>query len=982
MSKIGGERSSVQNPLIDYVKEPSSEYTTDSGRHIIYNLGWEYISTEEAQRLRGGIEGIILRETFVNQIQKLNPEVIDNLHAEGLITLLERIPPNIHGNKTAWEWLSGRQSIYIQREKRNRNVILIDAENIERNTFHVTDELTFTNGSKTIRMDVVFYINGFPVIVVETKAAHKIDGMDDALEQIKRYHHDCPEILAILQVYSLTHLIHYFYSATWNLKQKFIFNWKEEAFGNFENLVKSFFDKERIIKLLTEYILFITQEDELRKIVLRPHQMRAIEKLIERTRESEKKRALIWHTQGSGKTYTMIVTAQKIISNPAFENPTVLMLIDRNELESQLKDNLISAGFENVEVADSKNHIRELFAKDRRGLIVSMIHKFDEIPANINTSENVFVLVDEAHRTTGGKLGNYLTGALPKATYIGFTGTPIDKTAYGKGTFVVFGRDDAPHGYLDKYSISESIADGTTVKLNYAIAPNELKVDKEILEKEFLNLAEAEGVSDIEDLNKVLEKAVTLRTMLKKPERIEGVAKYVAEHFKNNVEPMDYKAFMVGVDRESCAMYKEALDNYLPSEYSEVVYSPGHNDEPHLAKYHLSTEKEKQIRKEFKKPDSVPKILIVTEKLLTGYDAPILYCMYLDKPMRDHVLLQAIARVNRPYEDNGGKKKPSGFVLDFVGIFDNLEKALAFDSRDVGEVVHDIEKLKDDFADLMANAKRDYLSIIENKSRDKAVEAILDYFIEEEERQAYYQFFREMSDIYEIISPDPFLRPYIEDFETLLRMYKILKEAYDPGIKLRKEFSRKTEKLVQEHTESGKIKASIETYEIDDLTLKKIEESQASDTEKIFNLLKSIQGTILGGRHESPYLISIGEKAAIIVELFKNRQKNTQETLENLKEIIAEINEARQEQKSRNMTADEFTVFWSLQKVGIEKADENAGKIRDVLEQFPHWRKSEQHEREVKQSFYSVLLQSGMKDLEKVKELVELIIRALRGREL
>jgi type I restriction enzyme R subunit len=269
--------------------------------------------------------------------------------------------------------------------------------------------------------------------------------------------------------------------------------------------------------------------------------------------------------------------------------------------------------------------------------------------------------------------------ALPNATYLGFTGTPIDKTSSGKGTFIVFGKDDPPKGYLDKYGIAESIEDGTTVKLHYTLAPNELRPKREILEKEFLDLAKEEAITDIEALNKVLERAVTLKNMLKNKKRVKQVAEFIANHFKKFVEPMGYKAFVVAVDREACTFYKKELDKLLPKEYSEIVFSPAHNDPEHLARYHISKEKEKRVRKAFKNPGKQPKILIVTEKLLTGFDAPILYCMYLDKPMRDHVLLQAIARVNRPYALEERRPKPSGFVLDFVGIFDKLEKALAFD---------------------------------------------------------------------------------------------------------------------------------------------------------------------------------------------------------------------------------------------------------------------------------------------------------------
>jgi len=699
MANLGNERKAVQDAMIKYAVES----------------GWEYVASQNALALRGGKTGLVFREVFTNQLLKLNLDFMDAELAGEVAKGIERLPPNIEGNLKVWEHLKGMGTIFVPVEKRERNVRFIDTANIENNTFHVTDEFSFTNGSKTIRPDVVFLINGLPIFLVEAKACHKRDGISEALEQIRRYHRECPELLAVLQIYTITHLIKYYYGATWSTTEKFLFNWKEETKGDYETLVKTFFEKKRVIRLIDDFILFTREDDELKKVILRPHQMRAVNKLLERAGDKGKKRGLVWHTQGSGKTYTMIVTAKKIMDNPIFEKPTVVMLVDRNELETQLFGNIVATGIEHLEVAKSKRHLKKLLFQDTRGLIVTMVHKFENMPANIITRENVFVLIDEAHRTTGGKLGNFLMGALPNATYIGFTGTPIDKTSYGKGTFIVFGKDDPPQGYLDKYSIAESIADGTTVPLHYTMAPNELLVDRETLENEFLNLAEAEGVSDIEKLNKILARAVNLKNMLKNRERVKKVTKYMVNHFKNNIEPLGYKAFLVAVDREACALYKRELDNYLPPDYSEVVFSPGRNDTEELARHHLQEEEEKRIRKAFRKPNALPKILIVTEKLLTGFDAPVLYCMYLDKPMRDHVLLQAIARVNRPYEDENGRRKPSGFVLDFVGIFDNLKKALAFDSIDIEGVIRDIKVLKVRFEELMAIARKTYLILADGK---------------------------------------------------------------------------------------------------------------------------------------------------------------------------------------------------------------------------------------------------------------------------
>ena len=940
---LGGEQGSVQYPILRYVTQ----------------IGWKSLSTEEAIQLRGGETGILLREIFINQVQKLNPEILDRARSEDIANRIERVVPRIEGNFEAWEYLRGLKTVYVPAEKRERNVNLVSAD-YQKNVYHVTPELRFDNGVHRIRVDLAFFINGVPILLLEAKAATHVEGIAEALEQIRRYHREGPELLALAQLYNLTHLASYYYGPTWNTSHKSLFNWRDEQAGeDYETLVKTFLHPQRITRLILDFILFTRTDDELNKVILRPHQMRAVERLVQRAADTKKRRGLIWHTQGSGKTFTMITVAKRIIEEPIFKNPTILMLVDRNELESQLFGNLASLGFGAVVVARSKNHLRELLSNDHRGLIVSMIHKFDDIPANLNTRENIFVLVDEAHRTTGGDLGNYLMAALPNATYLGFTGTPIDKTAYGKGTFIVFGRDD-PKGYLDKYSIAESIQDKTTVPLHYSLAPSELRVDRETLDNEFLKLVEAEGINDVEQLNKILDKAVNLRNMLKNRDRMQRVAQYVAKHFKENVEPMGYKAFLVAVDREACALYKDLLDQLLPAEYSEVVYSPAHNDTEDLARYHLSPEREQAIRKAFRKADEMPKILIVTEKLLTGFDAPILYCMYLDKPMRDHVLLQAIARVNRPYEDSHGLNKPAGFVLDFVGVFENLEKALAFDSEDVEDVqkvVSDIETLKVQVEKLMTKARTEYIPISAGLQGDKATEKVLEYFRDEQVRQSYYKFFRELADLYEILSPDAYLYPYIKDYDLLTRIFRLLRAAYE-SIFVDKELTRKTAKLVQELTYGGEIQETLEIYEINDHLLEKLAHDDTPTTVKIFNLLKSIQEMVARVGTQAPYLISIGEKAEAIIQAYQLQQQATREALEALEELIREINQAERERNEKQLKPESFAVYWLLSKENFEGAETTARKMEECFDSHPHWRISSAQERDVRRSLYRVLLRS------------------------
>lgn len=943
MSQLGGERVAVQNPLVQYATEG----------------GWQYLEPDECLRLRRGASGLLLHDVFVEQMQRLNPAAVDLGRAEELAKRLARIPPRIEGNLEAWEYLKGLKSVYVAEEKRERNVRLMEVRDWQANALHVTDELDYDNGTHHIRPDVAFFINGVPVLIVETKAATKLEGIAEALDHIRRYHREGPELLALMQVHTLTHLVSFYYGPTWNLSRKSLFNWKDESAGkDFETLVKAFVQPQRLVRVISDFVLFTEKDGELSKVILRPHQMRAAERVLRRSAEEAKRRGLVWHTQGSGKTYTMLTVAKRLMEEPAFENPTVLMIVDRHELEQQLYGNLDACGI-HYELADSKRKLRELLARDRRGVILSMIHKFDDIPADVNTRENLFVLVDEAHRTTGGDLGNYLMGALPNATYIGFTGTPIDKTAHGKGTFKVFGTDD-PKGYLDKYSIAESIKDGTTVALHYTLAPSELRVERETLEREFLSLAEAEGVSDVEELNKILERAVTLRTILKKPERVERVAEHVSKHFRSVVEPMGYKAFVVAVDREACALYKRALDHYLPAEYSRVVYSPDQKDGPDMVQHYLSDTEEKELRNAFRKPDELPKILIVTQKLLTGFDAPILYCMYLDKPMRDHVLLQAIARVNRPYEDEEGRHKPGGFVLDYVGILEDLEKALAFDSKDVEGVVKDIDLLKQQFAQEMERALSEYIPLAPGQMDDKATESVIEHFRDEEAREEFYKFFRALADLYEILSPDPFLREYLDDYQRLVWMYQVLRSAYEPGVIIDRELMRKTVRLVQEHTETGAIQDPLDVYEINEDTLKQIAASGKPDAVKVFNLLKSLRHAISQKADIAPYLLSIGEMAERIAKEYQQRQISTQEALRRLEELVREFNEAERSREEKQLPREAFAVYWMLGRAGVAQSEAVGRRMAEAFEQHPHWARSRAQERAVRTALYKALIDAGV----------------------
>jgi type I restriction enzyme, R subunit len=657
------EAGTVQFPMVKHAAE----------------IGWIPIGPDVAKQKRGGEAGMLLRDELEAKLAQFNPWMSKDA-IRSVIETLDAIPPTIEGNREMLSWLRGERQWYDDspEEKRHRRVTLVDFDNTDANAFHVSWEWTLKPPArKGNRADVMFLLNGVPVCIVEHKNPKDGDAIERAIKQLRRYEIETPELIGSPQLFNVTHLLDYWYGVTWNASRRFLARWKQAPDEAYRFAVQAFFERADFLRTLQHWILFYVEDSETRKSVLRQHQRRAIDTVVDRCADPDKDRGLVWHTQGSGKTFTLLTAARLILEQKdRFKNATVILVVDRTELEGQMKGwvEKLLGEMQKQDIAtwraNTKAQLQELLTTDKRGLILSMIHKFEGVDKDSNTRDNIYVFIDEAHRSVAKDLGTYLMASVPNATIIGFTGTPIAKTEQGEGTFKIFGKDDEL-GYLDKYSIAESIADETTLPIKHVMAPSTMTVPAERLDKEFFELAEAEGVTDIDELNKALDRAVGLRTFLTADDRVEKVAAFVAEHFKENVLPLHYKAFLVGVNREACAKYKKALDKLLPPEWSVPIYTENAADivdRPIVAELQVTDEREADVRLLFKKADRDPKILIVTDKLLTGYDAPLLYCLYLDKPMRDHVLLQAVARVNRPYVDSQGVQKRVGLVVDFVGV--------------------------------------------------------------------------------------------------------------------------------------------------------------------------------------------------------------------------------------------------------------------------------------------------------------------------
>jgi type I restriction enzyme, R subunit len=973
------------------------EYKTVQARILQYaqEIGWTLVPRADAEKRRGfDPDGV----TSEDRARPASPFFGDLLHAQicdfnskyreaegALIGELRRLRADIYGNRDFLAYLRNQGKFYSAEEKRELDLTVIDYNDAarprekRRNAYEVTEEFFVHNGQYGTREDVVFLINGIPVLVIECKNATKEEAIALGVDQIRRYHEETPEVMVPEMLFTATEAIGFAYGATWSLVRRNIFNWKLEKVGNLEAKIKSFCDVPHLLRLLKDFILFAEKDEELQKYILRQHQTAAVDKVVERALDPKQSRGLIWHTQGSGKTYTMIKAAELLFKANEAQKPTILLMIDRNELEDQMLKNLAAVGMANVAHADSIAALNKLLdekGQDYRGIVVTMIHKFRDMPAKLNMRKNIFVLIDEAHRTIGGDLGNFLMAGLPSASFIGFTGTPVDKTAYGKGTFKTFGLED-DKGYLHKYSIAESIEDGTTLPLYYNLAPNEMRVPHDIMEKEFLALAETEGIADIEELNKILDRAINLKNFLKGKDRFKKVAQYVADHYRANVEPLGYKAFLVGVDREACALYKEALDAILPPEYSEIVYTGNNNDSPQLKKWHLEPTREKQIRKSFTKLGEWPKILIVTEKLLTGFDAPILYVMYLDKPMRDHTLLQAIARVNRPYENEAQEMvKPHGFVLDFVGIFDKLEKALAFDSDEINAIVKDLGILKQLFKAKMESKAPTYLKLVGQKFDDKDVDNLIEHFRDQDRRKEFFKEYKEIEMLYEIISPDAFLRPYIDRYATLSSIYAVVRNAYAKKVYVDRAFQKKTNELVRKHVGAEQLANVAEFVKIDENTIDLIKRQKGGDGTKVINLVKSIEKAAEDASND-PFLVALAERAMAVQTAFEDRQTSTAEALDELIKEVERNERRKKEQAEKGLDANGYFVLCKLTDDGIKNPDAASRKVAEAFTKYPNWQRSEAELREVRNQVTFAIMRVE-DDVEKVTATVEALFTLLR----
>lgn len=951
-----GEGYTVQFPMVKHVAE----------------IGWEVLVPEEAETRRHGRANMLFRDELEAKLLEFNSWLTKG-QARAVVDTIEALPTTIDGNRDVLAWIRGEHQWYDESEKRHRAIQVVDFDHPASNHLVVTWEWKIEPPArKGNRADVMFLINGLPVAIVEHKNPKDGGALDRAVKQLRRYEKETPELLATSQLFNVTHLLDYWYGVTWNANRRFISKWKQTPDEEYRFAVQAFFEPTDFLRTLRHWILFYVEDGDIRKSVLREHQRRAIDKIVGRCADSEKNRGLIWHTQGSGKTFTLLTAARLILEDKdRFASATVMLVVDRTELEGQLRewvDRLLGEMQANdiaVRRANTKAELQELLDADFRGLVVSMIHKFEEITKNSSPRENFYIFIDEAHRSVAKDLGSYLMAGLPNATIIGFTGTPVGSAKGGSGSFQIFGSQDEG-GYLDKYSIRESIEDGTTLPIRYMMAPSNMTIPMEKLDEEFFALAEGEDVTDVEELNRVLDRAVGIRTFLSADDRIEQVAGFVASHFRENVDPLHYKAFLVAVDRETCAKYKLALDRHLPPEWSEVVYSRNPSDvvdRPQVAELQLNESREQEVRKAFKRPAERPKILIVTDKLLTGYDAPVLYAMYLDKPMRDHVLLQAIARVNRPYVDAEGVQKRVGLVVDFVGVLRELRKALRFDSGDIEGAIEDLETMMEDLHRRITRAAEEYLQVDPEDSPDQQLEKVVyGRFIDPDARRTFFEDYKDVEALWEILSPSAELRDHIATYKRLSQLYAAVRNAYSETGGFLGDLEYKTRRLIETSAEQDALGRIARVITFDVATLEQLKGEDGPEEGKIYNLLRGLRKEMDEDPAKAVMLRALKERADQVIKNLEERKVTGMAAMDEIAALVVEKDEALKAAQASGLSDIGFAVHWELSSNDALKEArlDTLGVARDVenlLGKFPHWVENPDEQRRLRLNLYKPVIQ-------------------------
>lgn len=784
--------------------------------------GWAVVPGGHLQRSK--IDALV-EEDLIEALEVLNPELhgaperIDEVlplirnavlsaGSDGLLAANERFVTLLRGDHTV-KYVGTERYVPLR---------LIDFDDLTNNTFVVSDEVTFGTPGHERRFDLVLWVNGIPLVVIETKTPvdSEISWLNGAKDIHNVYAVEHPSFFAPNVLVAATEGREFHYGAVGQSPESWLM-WGSTAdpfdLDGFERVKRSvdlLLTPERVLSILRDFTLFEqVPGGGVRKLIPRYPQVEAAEAILAKVLAGGD-RGLIWHYQGTGKTLLMAFAALMLLHDEKVGGPTVLVVLDRLDLIEQVQRQFKTAGLPRVTTADTKADLQRILREDQRGIVLTTIFRFEDAGL-LNERDNIIVMVDEAHRTQEGNLGSDMRAALPNARFFGLTGTPISDAE--RNTFKLFGDPTDPGFVLNTYSMERSISDGASVPVHVESRLVDFHLDKVALDEAFTAMADEEDLTD-EEREFIANKAAHVKTILMNPDRIAAVCADIVEHFQAKVAPLGMKAQVVAFDRELVVAYETEINRLLderdlPHDVAVVMSVGTAKGEPAgWKKYALTRAEEAILKQRFNKETDALAFLVVTAKLLTGFDAPIEQVMYLDKPLRKHTLFQAITRTNRRYtHPDSGQEKRYGLVVDYIGLGNQIAKALkAADPDTGGKRPVDVDDLATEFEARMEALLSRFDGIDRGDSSFEALQAAIQRLPHQgDARDTYAREFTGIQTMWEFLDPHETLDAHRADYKWLAQIYEAIKPTKVSNALLWDRLGAKTLALVHGHITAVKV---------------------------------------------------------------------------------------------------------------------------------------------------------------------------------
>ena len=867
---------------------------------ILKENGWTYIPAEKLPRM---YSDVMVEPMVKEALIRLNPEIAaEPSRADEVIYKLRTVILSVQPHNLVTQNELFKKLVFEENSfpfgKDGRMVPIrffgtMRKEDIALNEYVVTNQWVYPQADGGKRLDIVLLINGFPIAIGELKTpVRSAITWLDAAGDISAYEKSIPAMF-VTNVFNFASEGKYYRYGSVNMPINMWGPWHtsdHKAEGNLADVKISIADMitpEKVMDIFQFFTMFATDKKYRKyKIICRYQQFEGANMIVSRVLAGYPKKGLIWHFQGSGKSLLMVFAAQKLRMVPELKNPTVVIVDDRIDLETQITATFNASDIPNLTSASTKEELSAFFRGDMRKILITTIFKFGEVNGELNARDNIIVMVDEAHRTQEGDLGEKMRMALPNAFFFGLTGTPINRV--DKNTFLTFGAEEDRTGYMSRYSFSDSIRDGATLPLHFEPVPVELHVNKDELDRAFEAMTDEAGLSR-EEKNE-LSRRVNMKAIMYNPARIRKVCEHIAKHFQSKIAPNGYKGQIVVYDRECCLMYKAILDELLGEDASTIVMDTNNDKEDRYKKYRRDRDAEGKILDVFRDPNSELKLVIVTSKLLTGFDAPILQAMYLDKPMKDHTLLQAICRTNRTYDQG----KTHGLIVDYIGIFDDVAKALDFDETSIRQIITNIEEIKKQLPTLMKKCLGYFMGVDRTVEGWEGLMAAQECLPTNKEKDTFAADYRVLNRAWDALSPDIFLNAYKSDYQWLSRVYESVKPTDGRGGLIWASLGAKTIELVHQNVTVGETDEDMDILAMDADLIDDFLEKQKDLKKATKKVEISLVAKILN-HAQDPKFIRLGEKLEALREKHEQGLVTSIEFLKLLLELAKEAARAEKD---------------------------------------------------------------------------------------